>query len=84
MGISKSLALIGLDKNLQIDSTLYFILLLAKQYIYNCKLYDNIPLLNVFIRKCKARYETEEYIARKTLTYNDFITKWIPYKPLFE
>ena len=81
--ISESLALLGIDKDLQIDSVFYFILLLAKQYIYSCKLENSIPVLHVFIRKLKSRYETEEYIARKTFTHNDFLNKWIPYKPIF-
>ena len=84
MRISEPLALLGIDKNVQYDSTLYFIILLAKQYIYFCKLDNSMPILNVFIRKLKTRYETEEYISRKTLTYNDFVIKWVPYKSLFD
>ena len=84
MHISESLALLGLDKNVKVDSTLYFIILLAKQYIYNCKFFNSKPVLHVFVRRFKNRYETEEYIARKTFTYNHFITNWSMYKPIFE
>ena len=82
--ISESLALLGIDKDLEIDSTLYFIILLAKQYIYSCKLENRLPILHIFIRKLKSRYETEEYIAKKSFTHFEFVTKWMPYQPIFD
>ena len=82
--ISESLALLGIDKDLHIDTMFYLIILFAKQYIYYCKLDNNIPVLHIFIKKLKKRYEIEEYIARKTFTYNEFITKWILYKPVLD
>ena len=83
MQISESLALFGIDKDMEIDSTFYFIILLAKQSIYHCKLNNIMPVLHVFLQKVKKRYMIEEYIAKSSLKYNDFMTKWIQYKPIF-
>eukprot|EP00745_Piridium_sociabile_P001170 TRINITY_DN10718_c0_g1_i6.p1 TRINITY_DN10718_c0_g1~~TRINITY_DN10718_c0_g1_i6.p1 ORF type:complete len:186 (+),score=5.76 TRINITY_DN10718_c0_g1_i6:129-686(+) len=80
--ITEPLAILGLDKNIQIDSTFYFIMLLAKQYVYKCKLARNIPVLQAFFVTLKYRYIIEEYIARKFVIHNDFTTRWYPYNAL--
>lgn len=80
--MTEPLAVLGFDKNVRIDSIMYFIILLAKQYIYKCKLDKNAPEITCFLAKLRYRYQIEQYIARTNLLYNDLITKWHPYEAL--
>ena len=81
--MSESLAILGCDNDLHTDSIVYFIILLAKQYIYQCKSQTVIPNLSGFLAKLKYRYQIEEHISRKRFMYNEFSNKWYPYKTLF-
>ena len=51
------------------------ILLLAKYFIYKCKLSKVIPLLLVFKAKLKATYKVELYILQKRREFYQIITK---------
>ena len=51
------------------------ILLIAKYFIYKCKLSKVIPLLLVFKAKLKATYKVELYIMRKRREFYQIITK---------
>jgi len=82
MRFTKCLVLLGIDENIKIDETFYFIMLLAKQYLYKCKLDKHGPDVNVFRRVLLSRYKIEEFISRMDQTYHDFSTKWIMYKSL--
>ena len=82
--ISESLAILGCDNNVEIDTVVYFIILLAKQYIYQCKLQKVLPNMTGFLAKLKYRYTIEEYLARRQHLYNDFLVKWFPYKTLVQ
>lgn len=82
MRLSKCLTLLGIDKDIKIDKTFYFILMLAKQYIYKCKLDSSQPHINVFRKKLQWRYKIEEYNSKLTNTYQKFRTDWVMYKAL--
>ena len=81
--LTESLVILGCDIDIEIDDIFYFILILAKQYIYQCKRENSVPSLYILKKKIKNRFKIEEYIARKAHAHNEFILKWMPYKPLF-
>ena len=81
--MTESLAVLGIDECIYIDNIFYFIMLLAKEYIYHCKLNNKILSPLGFINKLKYRYCIEEYIARKNMVYNDFLARWAPYTSAF-
>jgi len=80
--LTENLVILGVDKCIKIDSIIAFILIFAKQYIYKCKLDNQIPNVAVLIRKLEYRYKIEEYNARLNFMYNDFCSRWQPYKVL--
>lgn len=82
MRLSKCLVLLGTDENIKIDSTFYFILLLAKQYLYKCKMDHSQPDIAVFRKRLLSRYNIEEYNAKITLSHHAFTVKWLSYKTL--
>ena len=82
--ITGPLVIIGFDKIMHIDPILYSIILLAKEYLYYCKLNNNLPALQGLLNKLKYRYSVEEYIARKNLTLTEFLTEWACYTPIFD
>ena len=82
--LSEKLVILGIDKTIKIDCVFAFILVLAKQYLYKCKLDKNVPNLNVFRRKLLFRYEVEKYNAVLNFMYNEFSAKWQSYVPLFQ
>ena len=81
--MSELLAVLGCEKNIHTDAVVDFIILFAKQHIYQCKLQKTMPNLPGFLNKLKYRYQIEEFISRKNLLHNEFSTKWYPYKTLF-
>ena len=52
------------------------ILLLAKYFIYKCKLSKVIPSLLVFKAKLKATYKVELYIAKEKGILLNYYKKW--------
>ena len=52
------------------------ILLLAKHFIYKCKLSKVIPSLLVFKAKLKATYKVELYIAKQKGILSNYYRKW--------
>ena len=81
--LSESLTILGIDSNIKIDSVTYLILLLAKQFIYKCKLRNANPDISVFLRSLKLRYEIEKYNAKIDMRYSEFTAKWALYQELW-
>lgn len=82
MRVSKCLVILGCDDNIVIDNIFYFILLLAKQYLYKCKMDHIAPHITVFKKKLASRYKIEEYNARLKFSYQDFSARWFSYNQL--
>ena len=78
--LSKELVLFGIDKNIVIDHTFHMILMLAKQYIYTCRMEESQPLLCVFRRKLLYRHKIECYNAKLNHSTQNLNNKWIHYK----
>ena len=83
MRMTDSLVILGSDKNIKIDPTFYFILVLAKQFIYKCKIGSSIPNIINFKKMLSSRYKIEEYNAKLSLSLHTFNMNWIMYKNLF-
>ena len=53
---SEELVLFGTKKTVETDVVMDLIILLAKFYLYKCKLQKSVPVLNAFINGIKTRY----------------------------
>ena len=75
---TKDLVLFGMCHNIKTDTILDLIILLAKQYIYSCKVKTTLPSFATFKYIINERYKIE-----KTLNANSADGRWIPYKNMF-
>jgi hypothetical protein len=82
MRLTKVLTLLGVDRNIRMDRTMYFILTFAKQYVYKCKLDSSVPDISVFRKRLRWRYTIEEYNAKLSQKHEKFKADWIFYKNL--
>ena len=62
--LSECLILFGIDDNIKTENILDFMLLLAKQYLYKCKIEKQLPNIDIFRKKLLYRYKIEEYNAK--------------------
>ena len=67
--------ILGQDYNL-VNTTLEFINLLAKYYIYCCKIMEHEPTLHGFIQKLFYVEGIEKYISLSRDTYTKHKKKW--------
>lgn len=74
--LNENIVLFGHDSNFESDEIFDLILLLAKFFIYKCRINRNIPRMDLFKRYLKTRYETEKYISRVNMTFDNFMLKW--------
>ena len=72
----KNLVLFGVDSTVITDNIFDLIILLAKQYLYRCKLEQSVPLVSVFRKQLKLRYKSEEYNSKITFKENAFNARW--------
>ena len=77
------LILFGIDDNIKMENIFGFILLLAKQYLYKCKIEKQLPNIDIFRKKMLYRYKIEEYNAKLSCSCSSFSSRWQPYKPFF-
>ena len=59
------------------------ILLVAKLFIYRCKIYKIVPSFENFKAKLKANYNLEFFIARKNRTLLKHFTEWDSFGSIF-
>jgi hypothetical protein len=81
---TEHLTIFGCDKATVTDDVIDFIIVLAKTYIYKCKMNNELPLYEAFLFTLKNRYETEKYIASTQMRLNVFREMWQLYLPLFD
>ncbi len=79
--INEKLVLFGKCDLLFTDNTCDIILLLAKSFIYKCKVQGRRLNKICFIRELHDRYIVEKYIAGNS---TEFKNKWMPYQELFK
>jgi hypothetical protein len=63
--------------------TLSLLILIAKNYIYKCKLKEKIPNIIEFKYQIKNYYSLKQYIAIKNNILKDFEKYWTPVKHVF-
>ena len=80
--LSECLVVLGTDDDIKIDYVFYLIILLAKQYLYKCKMDRAAPNIAAFRNKLASRYKIEEHNARLKCSHQDFCEKWSSYKQL--
>ena len=79
--VNEKLVLFGKCDMISTDNICDLILLLAKSFIYKCKVQGRRLNKGCFIREIYNRYSVEKYIARNS---TEFINKWRPYEELFK
>ena len=81
---SAELVIFGVANDTITDKPMDLIILLAKHYIYKCKLNNNLPNTLVFIRQLKSRIYIEKKLREVNFTGRDtFDREWIAYKDLY-
>ena len=70
---------LGLVENVS-NLLLHHLLLIARHYIYTCKLKNSIPKLQVYIQLLLTSMKIEKKIALENSTFNSFERKWNPLK----
>ena len=80
---TQHLVIFGCDCRTITDEVFDLIVILAKMYIYKCKMAKESPLYDVFVTWLKDRYEVEKFIACIQMRYEKFAQTWNMYTPLF-
>ena len=78
---TEHLVLFGKCNDICTDKICNLIILLAKFYIYRCKVQNNNLNINVFMKELYKRYHIEKIINDNS---NSFKNNWIPYLNLFK
>ena len=77
---TKNLVLFGKCEVIKTDKVCDFIILLAKLYIYRCKVQGQPPTVNLFVSELYKRYNIEKIINKNSI---EFRNNWAPYLALF-
>ena len=59
-----------------------FVILFAKFYLYQCRMENCLPRIDIYRKKLKYRYDIELYNAKVTMSQSTFISKWVLYECL--
>ena len=78
--IDENLAIFGQSIQIKTDNTCEFIILLAKFYIYRCKVQDKVLNNKLFIQELYNRYCIEKEIHKNSMTFR---ISWLPYMDIF-
>ena len=81
--LSECLIVFGIDDNIKTENVFDFILLLAKQYLYKCKIEQQLPNIDIFRKNMLYRYKIEEYNAKMNCSCSNFSSRWEPCKRFF-
>jgi hypothetical protein len=80
--LNEHVVIFGCDVHFKTDKIFDLILILAKSYIYKCKMAKELPQLQVFYTILNNRYKIEKHIALVNMKHNEFIRAWLPYTAL--
>ena len=84
VNLNESIILFGHDCSYKSGDTFDLIILLAKFFIYKCKVKKNIPQFHLFRNYLETAFEAYKYIAMINMSYNKFTKEWQFYKTLME
>jgi len=77
---NKFIVLFGHDDGFISDPVFDYIVVLAKFFIYKCRLGGCVPQLCAFFKYLKFCYEVERYVAYLHMRSNKFNVEWISYQ----
>ena len=77
--VNKILVLFGVDDRLKTDIVIDLFILIAKYYLYKCKLEGTRPIMGVFHTILKHRYLVEKYCSQLCLKSHKFNMDWYRY-----
>ena len=72
----KDFILLGCSQNKSISKVLYYVILVAKYYVYKCRCEGSLPNLFCFRNYLHDKYCVEKYISMKNLTLDKFNEDW--------
>ena len=75
------LVLFGISDNIKTDKNCILIILLAKYYVYRCKVQSVTLNTNIFVKELYHRYSIERIINKNS---NNFKIEWAPYENIFK
>ena len=78
---TETLVLFGYSSIIKTDSVCDLIILMAKFYIYRCKVNQRVLNKNTFIQELFQRYSVQKYIEKNSI---DFRNSWKPYLKIFQ
>ena len=84
LNLNEELVLFGYNKNSKTDEALDLILLLAKHFIYKCRLENTEAKLQNFLKYFKYRYKIEKHNATVKMEKEAFEKKWLLYQSFIE
>ena len=67
----------------KLDKIQNLLLLQAKQYLYFCKIKDQVPSIDIFKKRISTFYKIEKYNSAKCFKLQHFEKQWDKYKQLF-
>ena len=79
---TETLVLFGVKENVVTDRVIDLIIILAKYYIFKCKLQGSTPIAKIFIKSLKQRYIVEKYASLVCNRNHSFNLEWLPYLKL--
>ena len=82
LSFNVELILFGHDDKTKTDDTFDQILLLAKHFIYRCRINLVKPRLDHFLNDLKMTWKAERYSYSLDMKYNVFVKKWSSYQNL--
>jgi exonuclease III len=82
MCLSKNIVLFGFGENVITDVIFDYLILIAKFYIYKCKMQSTIPTISGFLRYAYVRYTTDYYASMIAMNNRKFCEQWAIYRPL--
>jgi hypothetical protein len=84
LNFNNKLVIFGISDLIKTDSILNYIILLAKFYIYKCKLQKITPQVDPFLKMLKHKYCIEKYVSKINGNYHKFDQNWASYQQLLK
>lgn len=82
--LNVELILFGTDDQNKTDEVFDFIILIAKYFIYKCRINKIKPNVHRFIKELENNYKIEKHISSLEMKHFDFNVKWCSYMNLLE
>lgn len=77
--LNSTIVLFGYDDNIKTDAGFDHILLIAKFYVYKCRIANTRPRLPVYLQELAYAHQVDKYVHRITMRQDQYIQKWASY-----